>query len=115
MKGDPYPHSVSASSGGCKRNQETEYQWVLGGKYRTLSATIGLNDDTTEEPRVRIEVEVDGETKFSEDMQAGDRQPANISIRGAQRLTLRQIYLGPRRNFCSENATAVWGDARVTT
>ena len=79
-----------------------------------LTATIGLNDDTPEEPRVRVEVVADGDVRFSEDMQAGDEEPVKIKLGGVKRLTLRQVYLGPKPNICSENATAVWGDAKLS-
>ena len=115
INGDSYPHSVALSSGGCARNQKTQYQWVLGGDFKLLTATIGLNDNTREEPRVRVEVVADSDALFSKDMKAGDEEQVQLDLTGVKRLTLRQVYLGPEPNICSGNATAVWGDARVSS
>jgi len=113
MGGIFYAHAVSTSSGGCARNQQNTFSYVINSKYTLFQATIGLDDQSVDGIDVQIEVIVDGRTLFSRTFTAGQISHVKRSIAGVRELKLEQTYLGPSPDICSSNATAVWGNAQV--
>jgi NPCBM/NEW2 domain len=113
MGGVFYAHAVSTSSGGCARNQQNIFSYVISRKYTRFRAVIGLDDQSADGVHVQIEVIADGRSLFSQTFTAGQTANVKRSITGVRELKLEQIYLGPNPDLCSESATAVWGDAEV--
>lgn len=114
MGGISYAHAVSTSSGGCARNQQNTFSYVINRKYTLFQATVGLDDQSIDGIGVQIEVIADGRTLFSRTFTAGQISHVKRSIAGVRELKLEQTYLGPDPNLCSSNATAVWGNAQVS-
>lgn len=113
MGGSYYAHAVSTSSGGCARNQQNTFSYVINSKYNWFQAVIGLNDQSSDGVPVQIEVIADGRSLFSQAFTAGQLAHVKRAIRGVREIKLEQTYLGPNPNICSSNATAVWGNAQL--
>ena len=113
MGGIFYAHAVSTSSGGCARNQQNTFSYVINRKYLRFRAVIGLDDQSADGVHVQIEVVADGRSLFSRTFTAGQTANVRRSVAGVRELKLEQIYLGPNPDLCSGSATAVWGNAEV--
>lgn len=113
MGGVYYPHSVSTPSGGCDRDSQDTFSYVISGKYSWFQAIIGLNDQSLDGVQVQIEVLADSRFLLSKTFTPGQIIHLRNSIKGVREIKLEQTYLSPNPNLCSENATAVWGNAQV--
>lgn len=114
MGGINYGRAIALSSGGCGGNQDTSYSWVVNGQYSTLTAMLGLDDRSLSGPEVLMEVLFDGKPVFSQVVQAGTFVPVALDASGVREIQFHQVYIGPRPNICSSDATAVWGDSLLT-
>jgi hypothetical protein len=113
MGGVYYAHSVSTLSGGCDRDSQNTFSYVINYKYSWFQATIGLNDQSLDGVQVQIEVIADSHFLLSKTFIPGQTIHLRSSIKGVREVKLEQTYLSPNPNLCSENATAVWGNAQV--
>ena len=110
MGGIPYVHAIAVESGGCVRDQDSRYSYVINGQYQTLTPTIGVDDRTSSEQMVYMEVLLDGAPAFSQTVQAGQYPSVSLDVSGARELVLHQTYIGPESKECAKPANAVWGD-----
>lgn len=78
-------------------HSSAELAWDLGGGYRSLVATVGIEDLVGAEGDCRVRILVDGEERWVRERVRGGDQPEElrIGLEGAQRLTL-QVEAGER-------------------
>lgn len=112
--GVTYVHALTAWSGGCVRDQDSRYTYVVNGDYKDLSTTVGLDDRTQSELMVHMELLLDGVPTFSETIQAGQYHPISIDVSGVRELVFHQTFVGPDPNRCGDPANAVWADPVLT-
>jgi hypothetical protein len=114
IRGTTFLHSISAQTGGCARNQEAKFVYNLGTHFRTFDAVVGLSDQSTDAGRVQVQAIADGGSLFSAIVGVGHPKTVHVAVTNKLHMTVRQTYLGPNPNLCSEAGDVVWGDARLT-
>jgi hypothetical protein len=114
IRGTTYLHSISAQTGGCARNQEAAFVYNLGTHFRAFDAVVGLSDQSTDAARVEAQVTADSMSLFTAIVSVGHPKAVHVTVSGRLHLTVRQVYLGPNPNICSEAGDVTWGNARLT-
>jgi hypothetical protein len=114
IRGTTFLQSISAQTGGCARKQETEFVYNLGTHFRTFDAVVGLSDQSTDKARVQVQIIADGNSLFTAIVGVGRPKTVHVLVSNKLHMTVRQKYLGPDPNLCSEAGDVVWGDARLT-
>ncbi|MFI5979806.1 NPCBM/NEW2 domain-containing protein [Streptomyces sp. NPDC051555] len=111
VNGNPYARSVFlAVDKGSRAQGSAEYD--LGRDWRTLTATIGLRDDSPTGCALRFETVADGRTLDSRTLGIGQSQEITLDVAHVLRVRLQAAYASPAdvTRYCH----AVWGDARLT-
>lgn len=113
MGGVYYLHSVSTASGGCARDYQNTFSYVINREFRTFKTAIGLNDQSLDNIPVGVEIDGDGRTLYSGVFKSGTLVNIGLDVTGVRELVLKQTYLGPNPNICSSSVTIVWGNAEL--
>lgn len=89
----------------------SEVSVYLGGNCTTLSASVGLDDETDEPGSVSFEVLADGRSRYESGVVTGTDPavPVSADVTGARMVTLRVTDGGDGKNFDH----ADWADATV--
>jgi len=113
--GSVEPHHALSTHPPAHGAATVSYQ--LDGKYRSFSTIVAILESTDSvEPRspLRFRVLGDGRLLWSNEtplQHKGQMQRCNVSIEGANRLTLEVVCLGPDNQGCR----AIWIDPHVST
>lgn len=113
MGGVYYLHSVSTASGGCARDYQNTFSYVINREFRSFKTAIGLNDQSLDNVPVDVEIDGDGRTLYSGVFKSGKLVNIGLDVTGVRELVLKQTYLGPNPNICSSSVTIVWGNAEL--
>jgi serine/threonine protein kinase len=113
MGGIYYLRSVSTDSGGCERDSQDTFSYVINREFHSFKAVIGLNDQSLDNIPVGMEIDGDGRTLYSGVFTSGKVVNVVLNVTGVRELDLKQTYLGPDPNICSSNVTIVWGNAEL--
>jgi serine/threonine protein kinase len=113
MGGIYYLHSVSTESGGCARDYQNTFSYVINREFHSFKATIGLNDQSLDNIPVGMEIDADGRALYSGVFKTGKLVKVDLDVTGVRELELKQTYLGPNPNICSSSVTIVWGNAEL--
>jgi len=89
---------------------KTSAAYNLERQWRTLQATVGLRDDSTQKDEYEFQVFADGRPIYSHLFVLGQSQRIRLNIAGVLRLELRATLVG---DFYG-NAYGVWGNADLT-
>ncbi|WNV83916.1 protein kinase domain-containing protein [Umezawaea sp. Da 62-37] len=111
VNGTDYPHSLTSDLGSCG-GQKGSVEYNLMRNYLTLEGTFGLADDSrVKETEALVEVIVDDEHPFREQIRFGQPVPLKVDLTNALRLTIRWQLSG-EASSC-ELADLVFGDPRL--
>jgi NPCBM/NEW2 domain-containing protein len=89
---------------------KTSAAYNLERQWRTLEATVGLRDDSTQKDEYEFQVFADGRPIYSHLFALGHSQHIRLNIAGVLRLELRATLVG---DFYGD-AYGVWGNADLT-
>ncbi|MFD7026988.1 NPCBM/NEW2 domain-containing protein [Streptomyces sp. NPDC059917] len=111
VNGTPFARSVFlAVDKGSRPQGYAEYD--LGRDWRTLTATIGLRDDSPTGCELRFESAADGRTLDSETLGIGESRQVALDVTRALRLKLQVTYAST--TDVTQYCHGVWADARLT-
>jgi hypothetical protein len=116
VAGSSYPHSIYTGIGGCARNQETKFEYVLSAHWHEFLTTLGLDDESKDSKAIGLfDIYVDGRLVKTTSLGIGERVRIDLPVKGVIRLALKVTYVKGTipPGICSEAGTAVWGDARL--
>jgi NPCBM/NEW2 domain len=110
INGETYIHSQGAQF--CGGDGDRRWTYNLGRKYDRLKATIGLDDNSPPNARVRYEVLVDGKSRYVKTLGLGESKRLDIPVEGALRVELISTTLNTKSSdVCG--VTAWWGELRA--
>jgi NPCBM/NEW2 domain len=89
---------------------KTSAAYNLERQWRTLQATVGLRDDSTQKDEYEFQVFADGRPIYSHLFALGQSQHIRLNVAGVLRLELRATLV---RDFYGD-AYGVWGNADLT-
>ncbi|HHV22982.1 MAG TPA: PASTA domain-containing protein [Propionibacterium sp.] len=107
VNGTKFENSTTCSAG---RGNPRETYWLLNRRTATLTGTVGLDDRSNPDARVRLVIAGDGRELFSGELTYGQSWPFEVSTADVLRLTVTT----ERLDSSSSSATAVLGDAVVS-
>jgi hypothetical protein len=88
--------------------------YVLSRRFTTLSAVVGLADNSGADAKVQFEVAADGVSVGGpEVLSIGQHREIRVELRKPVKLRLTTTNVGGCQNYALESATAVWGDAKL--
>lgn len=73
---------------GLSMHAHTELEYDLGGKYKDLKGTLGVDTRTGPESRPIVTIYCDGEKRFSETITAGKIRPINLNVKDVATLKI---------------------------
>lgn len=110
INGETYIHSQGAQF--CGGDGDRRWTYNLARKYDRLKATIGLDDNSPPEARVRYEVLADGKSRYVKTLGLGESKRLDISVEGVLRVELISTTLNTKSSdVCG--VTAWWGELRA--
>jgi hypothetical protein len=110
INGETYIHSQGAQF--CGGDGDRRWTYNLARKYARLKATIGLDDNSPPDARVRYEVLADGKSRYVKTLGLGESKRLDISVEGVLRLELISTTLNTKSSdVCG--VTAWWGELRT--
>lgn len=110
---ETFPHSLVDPLSGCSFVGPVD--WVIPPGMRTFKSEIGVATDAVEpESRVSFTVYLDNVPAApTRTLAVGQHEPVEVALGAASRLRLEAVIDESRRNTCSADAEAVWGDPRL--
>jgi serine/threonine protein kinase len=116
INGQLYPHSISNTFDACDSQQTVTEDYNLGRQYKTLTATIGLDDSSGLNDPVQFDVYLDTTNHpYSQSFIQGQSAPISIPVTGVLTLILTVTYsptTSAQNGTCSKLIPA-WGNAQV--
>jgi NPCBM/NEW2 domain-containing protein len=110
INGETYIHSQGAQF--CGGDGDRRWTYNLGRKYDRLKATIGLDDNSPPNARVRYEVIADGKPRYVKTLGLGESKRLDIPVEGVLRVELISTTLNTKSSdVCG--VTAWWGELRA--
>ena len=110
INGETYTHSQGA--GFCGGDGDRRWTYNFGRKYDRLKATIGLDDNSPPNARVRYEVLADGKSRYVKTLGLGESKRLDIPVEGVLRVELISTTLNTKSSdVCG--VTAWWGELRA--
>ncbi|WP_406464620.1 NPCBM/NEW2 domain-containing protein [Streptomyces sp. NBC_01622] len=111
VNGNAYARSIYFSSDKIEPQNSAEYN--LGRHWRTMTATIGLRDDSPTGCELRFDTFADGKPINSETLSIGESQDLKLDITHVLRMKFQVTYVSTAdvTNYCY----GVWGDARLAS
>jgi hypothetical protein len=110
INGETYIHSQGAQF--CGGDGDRKWGYNLGRKYDRLKATLGLDDNSPPNARVRYEVLVDGKSRYVKTLGLGESKRLDLPVEGALRVELISTTLNTKSSdVCG--VTAWWGELRA--
>jgi hypothetical protein len=115
VNGNDYPRSVYLLvSGKCDWGAKpSSGVYELGRKWGSLTATMGLADDSMSLARVELNVYADDSLIAHYVARVNADKHVQLNVSGVGRLKLEEIYMGGVDHYCNV-ASAVWGDAKLS-
>lgn len=112
VNGTAYARSVYFSADKSSVPQGSA-EYDLGRDWRTLTATIGLRDDSPTGCELRLETFTDGNPTSSETLGIGESRALKLNVTQVLRVKLQVTYVSTAdvANYCY----GVWGDARLAS
>jgi hypothetical protein len=110
INGETYTHSQGA--GFCGGDGDRRWTYNFGRKYDRLKATIGLDDNSPPNARVRYEVLADGKSRYVKTLRLGESKRLDVPVEGVLRVELISTTLNTKSSdVCG--VTAWWGELRA--
>lgn len=107
VNGVSYPHSQGAQF--CFGSNERQWTYVLGRKYASFQAVIGLSDNSVSDAEIQFTVLADGRQVYSKNLQVGQKAVLDVSVRNVLQMELDTILL-TQDGGCGA-ATGEWANA----
>ncbi|WP_432559340.1 PASTA domain-containing protein [Granulicoccus sp. GXG6511] len=107
VNGVRHENSATCSA---SRGRQTETYWLLNRRTATLTGTLGLDDRSDPDARVRIVIAGDGRELFAGEFRYGESRSIDVPTLNVLRFTVTTERLDEGRN----NATMVLGEAVVS-
>jgi hypothetical protein len=95
---------------GLSMHAHTELEYDLGGKFKELKGTLGIDIRTGADSQPTVSIYCDGEKRFSETITAKAPRPINLNVKDVGTL---KIVVGSR-NELDLHDHVTFGDARVS-
>jgi hypothetical protein len=112
IAGRYFPNSVmNSTSFWYDKNDWRE--WNLGYKCKSLSATVGLRDDSATGSQVAFTSTLDGANTDWGTLGLGQSKPVNQAVNGFFRLRLQDTYVAGPLGSGDTSGYGVWGNAKI--
>jgi NPCBM/NEW2 domain len=109
VSGVSYPHSQGAQF--CFGSNERQWVYVLGRKYASFQAVLGLSDNSVADAEIQFTVLADKHQIYSKDLQIGQKAVLDVPVRNTLQLELDTTLL-TQDGGCG-GATGEWANARA--
>ncbi|MGW1742577.1 NPCBM/NEW2 domain-containing protein [Nocardia sp. NPDC001965] len=113
VNGTSYPHSIYQQFSGC--DTEVSHTYNLNREWSRFTSTIGIAEGGNSQSVLQFELIADGKSIYSSgNVPVGQSPAVDVSVAGAQNLTISFLFVGGNLESCSQAGNGVWGEAGLT-
>jgi NPCBM/NEW2 domain-containing protein len=110
LDGEPIMLDGKQHTKGLSMHAHTELEYNLGGKYKDLKGTLGIDPRIAADSQAVVAVWCDGEKRFSEVITGKEQKQVNLNVKDVQ--TLKIVVAS--RNFLDLHDHVTFAEARVS-